>query len=251
MRYFLEISFDGSNYHGWQKQPKSQTIQQTIEDCISILLKDKINIVGAGRTDSGVHAKEMIAHFDYKKKLDLIGFTYRLDSFLPHDISVNKIFQVNDESHARFSAISRLYEYHISQKKTPLLHKRVFQFKNHLDIDLMNKASKILCKHRDFKSFSKSNSDVKTFNCNIMNAGWESNNGILIFSIKADRFLRNMVRAVVGTLIEVGIGKITIDDFEKIILKKNRKFAGYSVPACGLYLCKIEYNFKKILNVRK
>ncbi|MBL6591302.1 MAG: tRNA pseudouridine(38-40) synthase TruA [Flavobacteriaceae bacterium] len=251
MRYFLEISFDGSNYHGWQKQPKSQTIQQTIEDCISILLKDKINIVSAGRTDSGVHAKEMIAHFDYKNKLDLIGFTHRLDSFLPHDISVNKIFQVNHESHARFSAISRLYEYHISQKKNPLLHKRVFQFKNHLDINLMNKAAKILCKHQDFESFSKSNSDVKTFNCNIMNARWESNNDILIFSIKADRFLRNMVRAVVGTLIEVGIGKITVDDFEKIILKKNRKFAGYSVPACGLYLCKIEYNLKEILNVRK
>ncbi len=152
MRYFLEISFDGSNYHGWQKQPKSQTIQQTIEDCISILLKDKINIVGAGRTDSGVHAKEMIAHFDYKNKLDLIGFTQRLDSFLPHDISVNKIFLVNGESHARFSAISRLYEYHISQKKNPLLNKRVFQLKNHLDIDLMNKASKILCNHLDFKS---------------------------------------------------------------------------------------------------
>lgn len=251
MRYFLEISFDGSNYHGWQKQPKSQTIQQTIEDCLSILLKDKINIVGAGRTDSGVHAKEMIAHFDYKNKLDLIGFTHRLDSFLPFDISVNKIFRVNDESHARFSAISRLYEYHISQKKIPLLHKRVFQLKNHLDIDLMNKASKILCKHQNFESFSKSNSDVKTFNCNIMNARWESNNGILIFSIKADRFLRNMVRAVVGTLIEVGIGKINVEDFEKIILKKNRKFAGYSVPACGLYLCKIEYNFKEILNVRK
>jgi tRNA pseudouridine38-40 synthase len=251
LRYFLEISFDGSNYHGWQKQPKSQTIQQTIEDCLSILLKDKINIVGAGRTDSGVHAKEMIAHFDYKNKLDLIGFTHRLDSFLPFDISVNKIFRVNDESHARFSAISRLYEYHISQKKIPLLHKRVFQLKNHLDIDLMNKASKILCKHQNFESFSKSNSDVKTFNCNIMNARWESNNGILIFSIKADRFLRNMVRAVVGTLIEVGIGKINVEDFEKIILKKNRKFAGYSVPACGLYLCKIEYNFKEILNVRK
>ena len=251
MRYFLEISFDGSNYHGWQKQPKSQSIQQTIEDCISILLKEKINIVGAGRTDSGVHAKEMIAHFDYKNKLDLIGLTQKLDSFLPHDISVYKIFQVNDESHARFSAISRLYEYQISQKKIPLLHKRVYQLNNHLDIDLMNKASKILFKYQDFKSFSKTNSDVKTFDCNVMNAGWKLNNGILIFSIKADRFLRNMVRAIVGTLIEVGMGKITVDDFEKIILKKNRKFAGYSVPACGLYLCKIEYNFKDILNVRK
>lgn len=249
MRYFLEISFDGSNYHGWQKQPKSQTIQQTIEDCMSILLKEKINIVGAGRTDSGVHAKEMIAHFDYYNKLELINFTHKLDSFLPHDISVNKIFQVNDKSHARFSAKSRQYEYKISQKKNPLLYKRVFQLKNHLDINLMNKASKILCEHRDFESFSKTNSDVKTFNCNVMNARWQSNNGVLIFSIKADRFLRNMVRAVVGTLIEVGIGKITIDDFETIILKKNRKFAGYSVPAYGLYLCKIEYDFKEILNV--
>ena len=125
MRYFLEISFDGSNYHGWQKQPKSQSIQQTIEDCISTLLKEKINIVGAGRTDSGVHAKEMIAHFDYKNKLDLIGFTHRLDSFLPHDISVNKIFNVNHESHARFSAISRLYEYQISQKKSLIAQKSI------------------------------------------------------------------------------------------------------------------------------
>ena len=126
MRYFLEISFDGSNYHGWQKQPKSQTIQQTIEDCMSILLKEKINIVGAGRTDSGVHAKEMIAHFDYHNKLELINLTHKLDSFLPHDISVNKIFQVNDKSHARFSAKSRQYEYKISQKKIPCYIKEYF-----------------------------------------------------------------------------------------------------------------------------
>ena len=249
MKYFFEITYDGSNYHGWQKQPNSNTIQQTIEDCMSTILKQKIDIVGAGRTDAGVHAKEMIAHFETINNLELDKLSYQLNSFLPNDIAVGNFFKVKNEAHARFSAISRSYEYKISYKKNPLKYNRVYHLNNKLDIDQLNKATKILFNHSDFKSFSKSKSDVKTFNCNIMDAKWKLDGDILIFSIKADRFLRNMVRAIVGTLIEIGQNRLKVEDFNQIILKKDRKYAGYSVPACGLYLTKIEYNIEEIINV--
>ena len=173
MRYFFEITYDGSNYHGWQKQPNSNTIQQTIEDCMSTILKQKIDIVGAGRTDAGVHAKEMIAHFETINNLELDKLSYQLNSFLPNDIAVGNFFKVKNDAHARFSAISRSYDYKISYKKNPLKHNRVYQLNNKLDLDQLNKATKILFNHSDFKSFSKSKSDVKTFNCNIMHAKWK------------------------------------------------------------------------------
>ncbi len=250
MRYFFEISYDGTNYHGWQKQPNSNTIQETIENCLSTIAKQKIDIVGAGRTDSGVHAREMIAHFDFNDNIDLIKLSHQLNSFLPNDIAIDNIFTVKKDSHARFSAISRSYDYIISCKKNPLLINRVYQLNTKLDIDQLNYASSFLFEHNNFKSFSKSRSDVKTYDCKIIDAKWKQDGDLLIFSIEANRFLRNMVRAIVGTLIEVGQKRLNIESFNQIILKKNRKYAGYSVPACGLYLNKIKYNKIEILNVR-
>ena len=251
MRYFFEISYDGTNYHGWQKQPNSKTIQETIETCFSTILKQKIDIVGAGRTDAGVHARKMIAHFDYGFDLNSTKLSYKLNSFLPSDIAISNIFEVNQDAHARFSAISRSYEYIISFKKNPLLFNRVYHLSKKLDIDQLNNASNMLFNHNDFRSFSKSKTDVKTFNCKILNAKWKLDGDLLVFSIKANRFLRNMVRAIVGTLIEVGQNSLDIESFNQIILKRDRKFAGYSVPASGLYLNQIEYNKTEIFNVSK
>ena len=251
MRYFFEISYDGTNYHGWQKQPNSKTVQETIEKCFSTIVKQKIDIVGAGRTDAGVHAREMIAHFDYSCDFNPTKLSYQLNSFLPNDIAISNIFEVNKDAHARFSAISRSYDYIISFKKNPLLFNRVYHLNKKLDIDQLNDASNILFSHDDFSSFSKSKTDVKTFNCKIHHAKWKLDGDLLIFSIKANRFLRNMVRAIVGTLIEVGQNNIDPESFNQIILKKDRKFAGYSVPASGLYLSQIEYNKTEILNVSK
>lgn len=240
-RYFIEIMFDGTAYHGWQVQPNSSTVQQQINQAISIILGENINIVGAGRTDTGVHAKQMFAHFDSLVSFEVKDLVYKLNSFLKNDISVLRVFEVDDSAHSRFDAISRKYEYLIHFNKNPFLINKSWYFQRELDIDLMNDASKLLLNYTDFTSFSKMHTQTKTNNCSVMMAIWEIVNDTLIFSIEADRFLRNMVRAIVGTLVAVGEKKISIEEFVEIIESKNRSKAGASVPAYGLYLVSIKY----------
>ena len=240
-RYFIEIMFDGTAYHGWQVQPNSSTVQQQINQAISIILGENINIVGAGRTDTGVHAKQMFAHFDSLVSFEVKDLVYKLNSFLKNDISVLRVFEVDDSAHSRFDAISRKYEYLIHFNKNPFLINKSWYFQRELDIDLMNDASKLLLNYTDFTSFSKLHTQTKTNNCSVMMAIWEIVNDTLIFSIEADRFLRNMVRAIVGTLVAVGEKKISIEEFVEIIESKNRSKAGASVPAYGLYLVSIKY----------
>lgn len=241
MRYFIELSYNGRAYHGWQNQPNAISVQEVLEDALSTLLKEKITIVGAGRTDSGVHAKQMYAHFNSVNKFSLEKLIYKLNSFLPNDIAVQDVFNVNDEAHARFDAISREYKYKISLLKNVFSFNNSYYFKQELDVNKMNEAAKILFEYDDFECFSKSNTDVKTYNCKILKAEWIYESNDLVFTIKADRFLRNMVRAIVGTLINVGIGKINVDQLHDIIKSKNRSQAGASVPGHALYLEKIEY----------
>lgn len=247
MRFFIEFSYNGSNYHGWQRQPSQTSIQERFEDCISKILSSNISLTAAGRTDTGVHAKKMFAHFNYDKEFDFLKTIHQLNSFLPNDISVRNIFRVNDDDHARFSALSRTYRYVLINRKDPFMQKRAYLLKNKLDIKKMNQACKYLLSNDDFKSFSKSKTDVKTYICDIQEAYWtQVDDDTFIFKIKANRFLRNMVRAIVGTLIEVGQNIITIDQFNDVILSKNRAKAGYSVPAHGLYLTDVEYDINEI-----
>ncbi len=241
MRYFLELSYNGKAYHGWQNQPNAISVQEVIEKSLSIILKKQTDIVGAGRTDAGVHALQMFAHFDTDLSFEEDGLLYKLNSFLPKDIAILDVFKVNEEAHTRFDALSREYLYRITLKKNVFTFDEVYYLKSDIDIDKMNEASKILYQYKDFQCFSKSKTDVKTYNCKIMHAKWTVENNELHFVIKADRFLRNMVRAIVGTMINIGIGKIDINNLHEIIKSKNRSEAGFSVPAHALYLTKIEY----------
>ena len=239
-RYFIEIAYDGTAYHGWQIQPNAISVQEKLNSCLSTILREEIHIQGAGRTDTGVHARQTFAHFDVKKTLDL-DFINRCNSILPADIQLINYKKVNSSYHSRFDAVSRTYEYIISTAKDPFYINKAFYFFKDLDLDLMNKASQLLLLEKDFTSFSKLHTQTKTNDCTLSEAIWHKKNHFLIFNIKADRFLRNMVRSIVGTLIEVGLKKITIDDFKIIIASKDRKNAGFSVPACGLYLKSVEY----------
>jgi tRNA pseudouridine38-40 synthase len=243
MRYFIECAYRGSNYSGWQIQNNALTIQEVIEKALSILLKHKIEITGSSRTDAGVHAKQQMAHFDVDEEIDnLENLVYRANKVLPFDISIQQIYIVGDDYHSRFEAISRKYEYRISRKKNPFQRGLSYEFNGNLNIDQMNEACKILFKYIDYQCFSKINTDVLTFNCTISEAHWvEEADNLLVFHIKANRFLRGMVRAIVGTLLEIGLGKISVSDFEKIILSKDRKKAGWSVPAEGLFLMEVNY----------
>ena len=245
-RYFIEFSYDGSLYHGFQKQLNAITVQEIMENGISTILRDTIDIVSAGRTDTGVHAVNMFAHFDYdiKSKIEESNFCHLLNRLLPADIVVIAIHKVKSDSHSRFDAISRTYNYYITDTKNPFNHKYRYYLSEELDYIMMNKASKILYEHQDFKCFSKSNTDVKTYNCKITNAEWVKSEDDWKFIITSNRFLRNMVRAIVGTLIEIGRGKLEIDDLDKIIQSKDRRNAGYSVPAEGLFLKEIIYDKK-------
>lgn len=245
MRYFIELAYKGTNYHGWQYQPDADSVQETLNKALSLLLKSDIDIVGAGRTDTGVHAKQMYAHFDFEREIDASQLVHKLNSFLPKDIAIFNILKVSDEAHARFDATKRTYEYYIHTTKDVFENEGSYQFQLPLDIDKMNEACQILFKHNDFECFSKVNTDVNTFNCVIFEANWKQNGSKLVFTISADRFLRNMVRAIVGTMINIGTGKISLADFEKIIDSKDRSKAGFSVPAHGLYLTKIEYEYLK------
>jgi len=242
MRYFIYLSYDGTNYHGWQIQPNANTIQAELMRGLSILLRRDIEVVGAGRTDTGVNASLMVAHFDMVPSLqgegwDEVSLAHRLNRMLPPDIAIYKILPVQPDAHARFSATARTYQYHVSDHKDPFNRHYSYRCPFTLDYEKMNEAAARLFDYTDFTSFSKLHTDTKTNNCRIMYARWE--NGV--FTIKADRFLRNMVRAIVGTLMEVGRGAITIDDFCKIIEKKDRCAAGSSMPGNALFLIDIEY----------
>jgi len=243
MRYFIECSYRGTNYCGWQIQENANTVQAEIEKGLTLLLKNTTSIMGSSRTDAGVHAKQQIAHFDVEDEItNLPNLSYRLNKILPSDIAIKRIYKVEDNYHCRFEAISRKYEYHISTQKNPFQRGLYYEFANKLNIDLMNKACQTLFKHIDFECFSKIKTDVNTFNCTISEAYWQQEeDDLIVFYIKANRFLRGMVRAIVGTLLDVGLGKLSIDDFEQIILSKNRRNAGRAVPAEGLFLMEVNY----------
>lgn len=242
-RYFIFISFKGTSYHGWQIQPNSITVQKTLDEALTCIVGENISTTGAGRTDAGVHALVFCAHFDSSDP-DLTAnknLIFRLNRFLPDDITVTGIRKVVPDSNARYSAISRTYKYYISRTKDPFNDDSSWFIHADLDIESMNRASEILLNHSDFTSFSRLHSDSKTNFCKVYSAGWEQSGSRLIFTIKADRFLRNMVRAITGTMVEVGRGKINPEEFERIILSKDRSSAGMSAPAKGLFLEAVEY----------
>lgn len=247
MRYFIELAYNGTNYHGWQIQPNANSVQETLIKALSTILKKEIDILGAGRTDTGVHAKQMFAHFDYDTEINISQLIHKLNSFLPKDIAVLNIFLVHNDAHVRFDATKRTYEYHIHQQKDVFENENSWCYQNELNIEKMNEACKILFEYTDFECFSKANTEVNTFNCEIFEAHWQQKEKSLVFTISANRFLRNMVRAIVGTMINIGLDKVSLVDFKTIIESKDRNKAGFSVPAHGLYLTKIEYKFLNAL----
>lgn len=243
MRYFIEFSYHGKNYFGYQIQPREITVQEELEKALSTILREEIKTTGAGRTDTGVHAKKMFAHFDTEQILEE-NLPHKLNSFLPPDISVKRIFKVKDDFHARFDATFRTYEYYISLEKNPFTQDSAWQiWRRDLDIDKMNEACKILFEYDDFTSFAKLHTDNKTNLCTIYKAEWSQNGSELKFTISADRFLRNMVRAIVGTMVEIGNGKIQPEDLRTVIESQNRNAAGTSAPPQGLFLVDVGYNF--------
>ena len=237
----MELAYDGTIYHGWQRQPNAISVQEVLEKSLSTLLKKETPIVGAGRTDTGVHAKQIMAHFDVDSKVDEVQLRYKLNAILPPQISIAKVSLMKDDAHARFDATSRSYQYHIALEKDPFLIEKAYYLKRELDVSAMNEAAKLLLNYTNFKCFSKTKTDVKTYNCTITEAYWEVVNNQLVFTISANRFLRNMVRAIVGTLVEIGQHKITVADLDGIIKSEDRGRAGYSVPAHGLYLTSVAY----------
>lgn len=241
MRYFIEISYNGKHYHGWQIQPDAISVQEKLIDALQTLYQTKIELVGAGRTDTGVHANQMFAHFDCENKV-VKNDVFKLNSILPNDIVVHQIFEVAKDKHARFDAVSRSYEYKVWLGRNPFLLDFSWQIHSQKpNVALMNKTANLLLEFTDFQCFSKVKTDVHTYNCKISEAVWKQNGSELTFYITANRFLRNMVRAIVGTLLDVGFEKITSTDFKNIIESKNRSNAGLSVPAKGLFLTKIKY----------
>lgn len=250
MRFFLYMAFDGTPFHGWQIQPEHITVQGTVEKCLSLLLhRPHIGLTGCGRTDAGVSATAYYAHFDTTQILsqsECISLKDQLNNFLPPEIAIHDIFAVRDDAHARFDAQSRTYRYFIATKKNPFTdpHRRLCRLP--LDIDAMNGAATLLLHTEDFTSFSKVNTEVRNFVCHVTEAHWQYEDDDLVFTITANRFLRNMVRAIVGTLIEVGKGKITVDDFQNIIYQKNRSKAGTSMPARALFLTNVRYAWEQI-----
>lgn len=241
MRYFITLSYDGARYHGWQIQPNGISVQEVLNKSLSTLLRQPIEVTGAGRTDAGVNASMMVAHFDTATPIPS-NLDYKLNKFLPSDIAIHSIKEVSPDAHARFSAISRTYHYYVITEKSPF-EPYAYRYPQPLDFGLMNQAAELLYQYTDFTSFSKLHTDVKTNNCKITLAHWQQVSPIKWeFTITADRFLRNMVRAIVGTLIEVGRGAITIDQFRAIIEKKDRCAAGTSVPGNALFLADVKYD---------
>lgn len=241
-RYFLYLRYDGTAYHGWQVQPNAVTVQGVLEGALTTLLSHEVAVTGAGRTDTGVHARMMVAHFDAEVEIDCPQLVYKLNRILPRDIAAYHLEPVGDDMHARFSATSRTYHYYIHQCKDPFYRAYSCLLTYSLDFDKMNEAASLLTGYDDFAAFCKSNSDVKTTICKVTEARWiRDGEQRWHFVITADRFLRNMVRAVVGTLIDVGRGRLTIDDFKKVVEGKKRSGAGDSMPGNALFLEKIEY----------
>lgn len=240
MRYFIQLSYFGKNYHGWQVQPNAISVQEELNKALSTILRTDIHVVGAGRTDTGVHARVMWAHFDSEVEFD-DHFLYRLNGFLPPDIAVQQIIPVDAQAHARFDALQRGYEYHISTRKDPFNRDQAWLITQPLDLNSMQEAAQLLFEFEDFSAFSKSHTQTKTNNCRIDEAYWERSSNGLVFYIRADRFLRNMVRAIVGTLVQVGRAKISVDEVREIIASKDRRRAGESAPAEGLYLTEVKY----------
>ena len=255
MRYFIELSYDGTAYHGWQIQPNGNSVQATLQRALSMLLREEVTVTGAGRTDAGVHAAKMVAHMDLKdspppppvreggvQQSACDYLVYRLNGVLPDDIAIHRIFSVPDDTHARFSARARTYFYYVHTRKSPFLRDRSWRLVNVPDFEAMNRAAELLLEYEDFTSFSKVNTDTKTNICHVTSARWvQLSDHEWRFEITADRFLRNMVRAIVGTLMEVGRGTLTLDGFCKVIEQKNRSAAGDSVPARGLFLVDVKY----------
>ena len=245
MRYFIELSYFGKNYHGWQRQPNAVTVQETIEKALSTILRKPVLIMGAGRTDAGVHATQMYAHFDWDDDLSLDNklknLTYKLNRFLPPDIAIDRIFNVRDEAHTRFDATSRSYLYRIAKCKNPFSTEQAHAIVYDIDLSLMNEAAAALLDYSDFECFSKSKTEVNTYLCDITRAQWLETEDEYHFHITANRFLRNMVRAIVGTLLEIGQGKKPVTWIHEVVKGKSRSQAGSSVPGHGLYLTEIIY----------
>lgn len=242
MRYFVYLAYDGTHYHGWQVQPNGDSVQAALTRALSTFLRKEMEVVGAGRTDAGVHARLMVAHFDFDSELDGPQVTDKLNRLLPTDISVYKVCRVKDDAHARFDATSRTYQYYVTTRKDPFNRHYAWRLFCTPDFAKMNEAARTLFDYTDFTSFSKLHTDVKTNNCRIMQAEWtQVNDTEWVFTIRADRFLRNMVRAVVGTLMEVGRGRMTVEGFRRVIESKDRCSAGTSVPAHALFLVDVGY----------
>jgi len=263
-RFFIGLSYDGTAYHGWQIQPNAVTVMEHIDKALSTIFRQPVETVGCGRTDTGVHAKQFFAHFDVEEPIDHSPLSVAegaktidyglwamdkiksINAILPFDIAIKDIFPVGAAAHARFDATLRSYEYYIHFNKDPFKHGYSWLMRDEPDIDLMNQGAKIIMEYTDFSCFSKSNTQVKTNNCKISKAEWIKMDGGMVFRISADRFLRNMVRAIVGTLLEVGTGKMTEGEFEEVIKSKKRTEAGQSVPAHALYLAQVGYDFERL-----
>lgn len=247
MRYFIHLSYDGTRYHGWQIQPNGISVEGELERCLSTLLRAPIDVVGAGRTDAGVHARHMVAHFDITPDAPSVissceDLAYKLNRILPPDIAVYKVETVSDEMHARFSATARTYHYYISTARDPFSRHYTWLTHFNLDFPLMNEAASLLLEHKDFACFCKSHTDVKTTLCDVTEARWiQTSETEWYFRIRANRFLRNMVRAVVGTLVEVGRHRMTLEDFRQVLESGKRTRAGESMPGNALFLERIEY----------
>lgn len=243
-RYFIHLAYNGTNYHGWQLQNDLPTVQLSLNKGLSLILKEEINVVGCGRTDTGVHARNFYAHFDCKNKMEEISpkqMTFKLNRFLGNDIAIYKIWEVKPKAHARFDAASRIYKYYVTNIKDPFKEEFTYFQYGDLNVEEMNRAANCLFDFIDFTSFSKVHTQTKTNDCKIYKAVWEQKDNSLVFCIQADRFLRNMVRAVVGTLLEVGKGQLSVNDFINVIKAKDRSEAGYSVPAKALFLEDVIY----------
>jgi len=241
MRYFFEISYSGTRYHGWQNQRNAIGVQQVVEHGLSKLLREPISIVGSGRTDAGVHCEQQFFHADFENEFETEVFLVKLNAFLPKDIAITSIRKVKDDAHARYSATERSYEYRITNKKNPFLTGLALHYFKYLDVQAMNQAAAILVGSHDFQSFSKVKTNVNNFLCHVKRAEWKQENNLLVFHITANRFLRGMVRAMVGTLLDVGTSKISIEDFKKIVESKNRQKAGTNVEPHGLFLTRVVY----------
>ena len=241
-RYFIHLAYNGASYCGWQTQPELPTVQLTLEQALSTLLRQKVAVVGCGRTDTGVHASDFYAHFD-AGEVETQQLVFKLNNILPPDIAIYDIFPVAQNAHARFDATARTYQYHVSQERLPFRQGQYCRIYYKPDIDLMNEAARVLMEYEDFTSFAKLHTQVKTNICHLSVAHWEESAGEYVFTIRSNRFLRNMVRSVTGTLLDVGRGKLTVEGLREIIEKKDRCAAGVSMPACGLFLTKVEYPY--------